>query len=66
MATDAGARALRLDRYGLYEGARADLVLLDCIEPAEAVAAIPDRALVIKAGKISVTTRVDTRRGPGR
>jgi cytosine deaminase len=48
MATDNAARAIRLRDYGLVEGARADLVLLDCREPAEAVAAIPERLYVIK------------------
>ena len=42
------------------EGARADLVLLDCREPAEAVAAIPERLYVIKDGAVSVENRVET------
>ena len=60
MATDHGARALRLPDYGLREGARADLVVLDCTEPAEAVGALPERLMVIKNGRVSVTTRVET------
>jgi len=66
MATDHGARALRLPDYGLREGARADLVVLDCTEPAEAVGALPERLMVIKNGRVSVTTRVETtfNRGP--
>ena len=60
MATDNAARALRLRDYGLVEGARADLVLLDCREPAEAVAAIPERLYVIKDGAVSVENRVET------
>jgi cytosine deaminase len=59
-ATDNAARALRLRDYGLVEGARADLVLLDCREPAEAVAAIPERFYVIKDGTVSVENRVET------
>lgn len=60
LATDHGARAIRLADYGLAEGARADLVLLDCVEPAAAVAAIPERLMVIKNGAVSVTNRVET------
>jgi cytosine deaminase len=60
MATEAGARALRLPDYGIREGALADLVLLDCTEPAEAVAAIPERLVVVKGGRVSVTTRVES------
>lgn len=41
MATENGARAIRRADYGLMDGARADLVLLDFTEPAEAVGAIP-------------------------
>ena len=60
MATAHGARALRLPEHGLREGARADLVVLDCTEPAEAVAAIPERSMVIKNGRLTVTNRVET------
>jgi cytosine/adenosine deaminase-related metal-dependent hydrolase len=45
----------------LVEGARAGLVLLDCREPAEAVAAIPERLYVIKDSAVSVENRVETR-----
>lgn len=69
MATLNGARALRRADYGLVEGARADLVLLDCTSPAEAVGAIPERLWVVKDGAVSVTNRVETtfarRREPG-
>ncbi|MBI3635853.1 MAG: amidohydrolase family protein [Candidatus Rokubacteria bacterium] len=60
MATDHGARALRRGDFGLVPGARADLVLLDCTEPAAAVAAIPERLIVWKDGVVSVTNRVET------
>jgi cytosine deaminase len=49
-----------LPDYGLRSGARADLVLLDCSEPAEAVGAIPERLMVIKNGAVVVTNRVET------
>jgi cytosine deaminase len=60
MATANAARAIRLRDYGLVEGARADLVLLDCREPAEAVAAIPERLVVVKDGVVSVENRLET------
>jgi cytosine deaminase len=60
LATDHGARALRLADYGLREGARADLVVLDCRTPAEAVAALPERLWVVKNGRVSVRNRVET------
>ena len=60
MATENAARALRLPDYGLAEGRRADLVLLDCEDAAQAVAAIPERLTVIKNGAVSVTNRVLT------
>jgi cytosine/creatinine deaminase len=60
MATEHGARALRRPDHGVREGARADLVLLDCTEPAEAVGAIPERLMVIKAGRVVVTNQVTT------
>jgi cytosine deaminase len=60
MATDHGARALRLPDHGVREGARADLVLLDCAEPAEAVGALPERLMVLKNGAVVVTNRVET------
>jgi cytosine deaminase len=64
MATDHAARAIRRGEYGLSEGARADLVLLDCATAAEAVAAIPERSVVVKHGAVAVTNRVETRFRP--
>jgi len=60
MATTHGARAIRRADYGLRVGARADLVLLDCREPAEAVAALPERLWVMKDGRLSVTNDLKT------
>jgi cytosine deaminase len=60
MATEHGARAMRLPPHGVREGARADLVLLDCTEPAEAVGAMPERLVVMKSGVVVVTNRVET------
>ena len=60
MATEHGARALRRADYGLRPGARADLVLLDCTEPAAAVAVVPERLVVIKNGAVTVTNHRHT------
>ena len=60
MATENAARAIRLPEYGLAEGGRADLVVLDCADATQAVAAIPERLTVIKNGAVSVTNRVLT------
>ena len=53
MVTGAPARILRLDGYGLAVGGRADLVVLDASTVAEAVGALPARALVVKAGRVT-------------
>jgi cytosine deaminase len=60
MATEHGARAMRLPAHAVREGACADLVLLDCTEPAEAVGAMPERLVVMKGGAVVVTNRVET------
>jgi cytosine deaminase len=51
-ATSGGARALRLESYGLSEGAPADIVVVAARTAAEAVVARPPRELVLKAGRI--------------
>ncbi|AXB42420.1 amidohydrolase family protein [Amycolatopsis albispora] len=51
-ATHGGARALRLDGYGLAEGCVADLCIVDARVPAEAVAVRPPRRLVVKGGVV--------------
>jgi len=60
MATENAAHAIRLPEYGLAEGCRADLVILDCADPTQAVAAIPERLYVVRNGAVSVTNRVLT------
>jgi cytosine deaminase len=46
------ARALRLRDYGLAEGCRADLVVLDAGDAAQAIAEQAEKLYVIKAGRI--------------
>jgi cytosine deaminase len=48
------ARILRLADYGLAPGCRADLVVWECEQPEEIVAALPPRALVVKNGRVTV------------
>jgi cytosine/creatinine deaminase len=48
------ARILRLRDYGLKVGCQADLVLWECERLEDVVAAQPGRALVVKAGRVSV------------
>ena len=50
--THAGARGCGFDGYGLVPGCRADLVLVDAQTVAQAVAARPQRKLVVAGGKV--------------
>jgi len=51
-----GAKALGLDGYGLAPGCRADMVLLQCRSPIEALRLRPARLAVIRAGKVIART----------
>ncbi|MBP1886500.1 amidohydrolase family protein [Sinorhizobium mexicanum] len=51
VCTQGGADVLKLESYGLHEGAHADLVLIDAETIPEAVAARPKRKLVLKRGQ---------------
>jgi cytosine/creatinine deaminase len=55
------ARLLRLPDYGLAPGCLADLVVWDCRQPEEIVAALPSRTLVVKRGRVTVEARHDVR-----
>jgi cytosine deaminase len=48
------ARMMRLPDYGLAVGKRADLVVWECERVEDIVAALPDRAFVLKNGRVSV------------
>jgi cytosine deaminase len=52
VVTDAGAKALRLDGYGLAVGAKADFVVLDAVHVPEAVVAVPGNRSVYKQGRL--------------
>jgi cytosine deaminase len=52
VVTSAGARALRLEGYGLVEGAKADFVALDAEHVPDAVVSVPKPRTVYKAGRL--------------
>ena len=55
-----GAKALGLDGYGLEPGCRADLVVLQCRNPIEALRLSPARLYVIRAGTVIARTAPQT------
>ncbi|MDC3911916.1 amidohydrolase family protein, partial [Raoultella planticola] len=52
MVTASGAKALRLEGYGLRIGATADFVTLNAEHVPEAVVAVPQARAVYKAGML--------------
>jgi cytosine deaminase len=58
--TTVPAASLGLRRFGLSQGACADLVVLDSTEPATILADLPPRRYVIKRGAIVAETRTET------
>ena len=50
------AKILHLDRYGIAPGCRADLVLLQAVDPFEAIRLKASRLLVLRKGKIVART----------
>jgi cytosine deaminase len=58
MPTVNAARALRLEGYGLNPGDRADIVVLDAKNAAEAIRFQPPRRWVIKNGRVVAETTV--------
>jgi len=54
------ARAIGLQGYGLAEGARADLVVLDARDPAEAITEQAEKLLVVKSGRVVARSRRTT------
>lgn len=50
--TTTGARVLGLEGYGLAPGRRADLVVLQCRDPIEALRLRPPRLFVLRAGRV--------------
>lgn len=56
MITENPARALKLDGYGIGEGNKANLVILDTKVVNDAIIDIPTRLFVIKDGRVTVET----------
>ena len=54
MITANPAKALKIDNYGILEGARASLVLLDTKRYQDAIIDIPSRLFVVKDGVVTV------------
>jgi cytosine deaminase len=52
LITTNAARAIRLEGYGLAEGCRADLVVLDARDAAEAITEQAEKLLVLKDGRV--------------
>lgn len=52
LVTTNAARAIGLDDHGLAEGCRADLVVLDARDAAQAITEQAEKLLVIKAGRV--------------
>lgn len=59
MITVNAARAMRLERYGIEPGDRADLVLIDAGSVHEALREIPPRRLVFYGGKLVAESRLE-------
>lgn len=58
MGTRNGARVMNIDQgYGISVGNRADLVILDTMQVADALLDMPVRLWVIKGGRITVETK---------
>ena len=57
LVTTNAARAIGLDDYGLAEGCRADLVVLDARDAAQAITEQSEKLYVIKRGKIVARNR---------
>ena len=54
--TTKAAKILHLEKYGLYPGAKGDLVILQCKDPIEALRLKPARLFVVRKGKIISST----------
>ena len=57
LVTTNAARAIGLEGYGIAEGCRADLVVLDARDPAQAITEQSDKLYVIKNGRVVAQNR---------
>ena len=55
--TSAPAKILGLERYGITEGCYADMVVLQCTDPIEAIRMKPARLIVVRRGRVIARTQ---------
>ena len=58
MSTYNGAKALRLQNYGLESGSNADFVVLDAETPSGAIVGLAEKNYVFKSGKLIASSQV--------
>jgi cytosine/creatinine deaminase len=58
MVSEHPAAVLGLENYGLFEGAKADLVVVDAVNTMNVLAGIPDRLATFKNGELVVRTEI--------
>lgn len=58
MVSSNAASVLGLKNYGLFEGAKADLVVVDAVTTMNMLAGIPDRLAIFKNGELIVRTEI--------
>jgi cytosine/creatinine deaminase len=58
MITSNAAEVLGLGNYGLFEGGKADLVIVDAVNVMNMLAGVPDRLATFKNGELVVRTEV--------
>jgi cytosine/creatinine deaminase len=59
MVRESAARILRVPDYGLYEGARAEIVVLDAESALDALRLLPPRRWTIHGGRVVAETRLE-------
>jgi cytosine/creatinine deaminase len=58
MVTSNAAEVLGLENYGLFEGGKADLVVVDAVNVMSMLAGVPDRLATFKNGELIVRTEI--------
>jgi cytosine/creatinine deaminase len=58
MVSSNAAEVLGLENYGLFEGAKADLVVVDAVNTMNMLAGVPDRLATFKNGELIVRTEI--------
>jgi cytosine/creatinine deaminase len=58
MVTSNPAEAMGLENYGLFEGGRADLVVVDAVNVMNMLAGVPERLATFRNGELTVRTEI--------